>query len=37
MPKFLGTQLEDEQKKKVYNRYLGWKQYLRPECFKALK
>ena len=32
----LNEVIEGEQKK-VYNRFLGWKQYLRPECFKALK
>ena len=32
---FLQTQRVN--KKKVYNRFVGWRQYLRPECFKSVE
>ena len=28
--------IEGEQKK-VYYRFVGWRQHLRPECFKSVK
>ena len=36
-PHIYGVGKVEGEQKKVYNRFLGWRQYHRPECFKALK